>query len=531
MTGTMFSRTQGMKNMLAIILAMSSSVATGKVIYVDGNASGANDGSSWTNAYAYLQDALVDAATAEKPVEVLIAQGIYKPDDGENQISGDREASFQLENGVTLTGGFAGLTEPDPSIRDIESYPTILSGDLNQDDVDVTEAYQLKNESSHSENSHHVVTSHSTDDTAVLDGFIIVAGNANGSESDEHAGDKYRLMRGGGMYIVLSSPIVANCIFTGNSACYGGAIGNWKGNPSLNNCSFVLNDASRYGGGIDNAEGEPSITNCFFSENSSSWGGGISNRAGGNTNLVGCTFSKNTASWCGGGMINVNSNPTLMGCVLQGNQARLGGGIRNSNSNPILTNCLIADNVAYCQNGLYGLGVPDGLGGGIFNSNSTPTLTNCTLSGNCAGDSTGGIYSLDGMITLRNCIVWGNSPSQISGDAIVSYSNIQGSWPGECNLDVDPLFARPGHLKYGVTVNSISDDLWVDGDYHLRSQAGRWDSYNNAWKIDTVTSPCIDAGAPTSPIGLEPFPNGGMINMGAYGGTVEASMSAIAEHR
>jgi hypothetical protein len=65
----------------------------------------------------------------------------------------------------------------------------------------------------------------------------------------------------------------------------------------------------------------------------------------------------------------------------------------------------------------------------------------------------------------------------------------------------------------------------VDGDYHLKSQAGRYDPNSRSWVVDEVTSPCIDAGDPMAPIMHEPFPNGGNINMGAYGGTGEASKS------
>ena len=61
------------------------------------------------------------------------------------------------------------------------------------------------------------------------------------------------------------------------------------------------------------------------------------------------------------------------------------------------------------------------------------------------------------------------------------------------------------------------------------SQAGRWDAISETWMADDVTSPCIDAGDPNSPIGLEPFPNGGMVNSGVYGGTVEASKSYFGE--
>lgn len=71
----------------------------------------------------------------------------------------------------------------------------------------------------------------------------------------------------------------------------------------------------------------------------------------------------------------------------------------------------------------------------------------------------------------------------------------------------------------------LTDDYWIDGDYHLKSQAGRWDALAGTWIRDAETSPCIDAGDPHGPIGRESFPHGGRINIGAYGGTPEASKS------
>ncbi|MHC4708055.1 MAG: PGF-pre-PGF domain-containing protein, partial [Planctomycetota bacterium] len=89
-----------------------------------------------------------------------------------------------------------------------------------------------------------------------------------------------------------------------------------------------------------------------------------------------------------------------------------------------------------------------------------------------------------------------------------TFSDIQGGWEGEGNIDADPLFADPDK-----------------GDYHLKSEYGRWDAASGSWVVDEVTSPCIDAGDPNSAVGDEPEPNGGRINMGAYGGTAEASKS------
>jgi hypothetical protein len=106
----------------------------------------------------------------------------------------------------------------------------------------------------------------------------------------------------------------------------------------------------------------------------------------------------------------------------------------------------------------------------------------------------------------------------------VSYSNILG---GQTQVGVEPNCA----LTWGLG-NIDADPFFADvndSDVHLKSQAGRWDPVNENWVNDDVTSPCIDAGDPASPVGLEPFPNGGRVNMGAYGGTVEASRSYFAE--
>ena len=151
---------------------------------------------------------------------------------------------------------------------------------------------------------------------------------------------------------------------------------------------------------------------------------------------------------------------------------------------------------------------------------------------------------------LNNCILWsneapegpeialfGSSSGSETSSLAISHSNIMGgsecvyfdpncslNW-GEGNIDIDPLFADPGYWDPNGTPQDTNADFWVDGDYHLRSQAGRWDAGEERWTKDDVTSPCIDSGDPNSPIGAEPFPNGGVISMGAYGGTAEASKS------
>jgi hypothetical protein len=146
-------------------------------------------------------------------------------------------------------------------------------------------------------------------------------------------------------------------------------------------------------------------------------------------------------------------------------------------------------------------------------------------------------------LDILNCIFWGEEEAETGGNAskkrttsgnmgygkrlrnedgskiAVRFSDLRGAletiadphgkviW-GNDNIDADPLFADA-----------------QGGDYHLKSKAGRWDPRRGQWREDDVTSPCVDAGDPNSPVGLEGFPNGGRINVGAYGGTPEASKS------
>ena len=447
-------RKRNLKTSLVVSLFLLAIVSTAgaKIIYVDTDASPGGDGRTWETAFKYLQDGLGASVSRD---EIRVADGIYKPDanTGNPTGTGDRYATFGLKNGVAIKGGYAGFGEPDPNARDIEVYETVLSGDLLDDDG--------QGFANNSENSYHIVTGSGTNDTAVLDGFIIAAGNANGSIH-------YDNDVGGGMYNDNGSPTLTNCIFYGNSAHFGGGMANRSNsNPTLTNCTFSSNSARLSGG----------------------QGGGMANWSSSPT-LINCTFSVNSAGWDGGGMWNYNS------------------------SNPTLTNCLFVGNS------------PDHNGGGVNNwLNCNPTLTNCTFSGNSARKGSGMANWENCNPTLTNCIFWGNtSPmggtSQIHDgvynnkgcSTTVSYSNVQGAWPGETNMDTDPCFADPDN-----------------GDFHLRSEAGRWDPESQTWVQDDITSPCIDVGDPMSPIGWESFPNGGFVNMGAYGGMAEASKTYFGE--
>jgi len=490
------------------VFAMAA-CATAKTIYVDADAAGANDGSSWANAYNDLQHALNAADTLAKPVEIRVAHGTYRPDWDE----GYRTEAFELRNGVAIKGGYPGLGEPDPNARDIELYETILSGDISGNDIEVADPCDLLTEPARCENSYHVVTAYEVGETAILDGCTITGANANGlSEYDA----------GGGMDCSFSRPTIIDCTFTGNSAEIGGGMFIISGAPVLIDCRFRRNAASYYGGGIgafDNV-GVATMAGCEFEKNWAPEGGGIG-AAESKATLTNCIFIENSA-YSGGGLSNYYSNASLFGCTFVGNSAsETGGAISNHASGLILTNCSFRGNSAE-------------EGGAIYNYiDANHRMVNCTFTGNSA--IVGNAMACDSLgelepsnVQLTDCILWdgGNEIwNNDSSEIMVRYSDVQGGWPGEDNIHLDPCFAHPGYWDTNGTPEDANDDFWADGDYHLKSQAGRWDASEGRWMTDDVTSPCIDAGDPMTPIGPEPFPNGGIINMGVYGGTTEASKS------
>jgi hypothetical protein len=535
-----------------------------RIIYVDADATGANNGSSWANAYKYLQDALADANSSPKPVEVRVAQGIYRPNEDPLDTDGTgyrdrREDTFQLINNMTIKGGYAGAGYPDPNARNLELYETILSGDLNGDDEDTLDPCDLLNHPTRDENSYHVVTAHVCDETAVLDGFTITGGNAN-------VFSYYRDMGGG---VSCGSPTLRNCTLIHNSAYDGGGMVNWgqsvlinctfaenwagydaggmynSGAPILTNCTFSGNSARYCGGGMKSFDprGRATLINCIFEDNSAAYGGGIYGDYGATFRITNCILRRNSADNEGGGMCNWGwSFAELINCTLSGNCAsQSGGGISNNRSELIMSNCSIMENLAGNE------------GGGIYHFTrheweSGPTIKNCTFAGNSAEKGTT-LYctrrylSEPVSIQFANCILWNGGIEIWNNDGstiTITYTDAQGGqsaiydpcgtviW-GAGNIDVDPCFAQPGYWDPNGTPADTNDDFWVDGDYHLKSQAGRWEPAKQAWITDDVTSLCIDAGDPGSPIGLEPFPNGGIINIGAYGGTEEASKSYFGE--
>ena len=486
------------------------------VLYVDQNASGStHDGSSWSNAYLFLQDAL---AAATSGTILRVADGVYRPDQGMGQIAGDRNATFRLVSGVTLAGGYAGCGAGDPSERDVVLYETVLSGDLAGNDcegfVNCTE------------NSYHVVTADWPSGGGALDGVTVTGGNATGTTTFSRLGGG--LLADGATNLVLS-----NCRILRNIAIKGG--GMWSGNgdsPMLQNCTFSENRAYD-GGGVYVQDAGIEMTACTINANtayepgSSAKGGGMIVSYGYAT-LNRCTFSNNVAISDGGGGMSEAGGIALWGdaamseCIFEANVADIGGGVYADGPTVTLSRSSFRYNVAHSHGGgLYrtfeegdtaaivtacaflgnaGGGVhnaganlfatncvfignsSNGWGAAMYNDDSSsPTVINCTFSHNAdPGPSGGAIANNSSSIpTITNCVFHSNSPDDIEGEsANVNYSRIaSGEWTlfGVGIVTGVPLFVRDpddGGDGWGVGGN---DDF---GDVRL-----------------LPNSPCIDAGS------------------------------------
>ena len=297
-------RTQraGARLLLAALFLLSAAAsARAGVLRVDASlASGANDGSSWADAFQGsngLQSALAVAVAGD---QIWVAQGTYKP-----TPTTSRTLSFNLKTGVEVYGGFAG-GETSLDQRDFVANPTILSGDLAGDD----------GANAFGENSHHVVRGNAATASAVLDGFTVRGGNANVSGSNNDRGGGF-LMVGG------SNATIRNCVVRENRCTFGGGAGYISGSgPSWTDVSFEDNVGGNFGGAFDMASANGvSFLRCRFDGNSAARAGGLEIFSSTNISVTDCLFTGNAAltSSGGGGIWVSGSNPTIRGCTIYAN--------------------------------------------------------------------------------------------------------------------------------------------------------------------------------------------------------------------
>lgn len=293
---------------IALVLTFIGQIQA-ETIYVRQGAAG--DGTSWNSATGDLAAALNKAVAG---TEVWVAYGTYKPTNSSN-----REASFQVKDGVKLYGNFSG-TETTIEQRTSANGATILSGEIGQP--------------GQADNCYNVVFIKNAGASTVIDGFIITAGNANSQATD---GNKTRC--GGGMFIDgengSSKPTISNCEFRNNLGRDGAAVYNngrrGECSPVFVNCIFNSNEAGLDGGAMYNdgrlkGKSSPTLTNCKFERNMGTYGGAICNATeDGTCNLTldNCTFSENAAYLRGGAVFSLNGDEKcyleLMNCKFTSN--------------------------------------------------------------------------------------------------------------------------------------------------------------------------------------------------------------------
>jgi predicted outer membrane repeat protein len=472
-------------------------------IYVNAAATGANDGASWADAYTDLQLALAAAVSGD---EIWVAAGAYKPTSG-----ADRNISFVMVGGVAIYGGFPNTGDPGSGDRDWTANLTTLSGDIGT-------------AGSNTDNSYHVIRSIGLTSSALLDGFTISGGNANGADPNNRGGGMFNsssspsvtnctfsnnsAFNGGGMFNSSSSPSLTNCTFSGNSATNGGgmysnATSGSSSSPTVTNCTFSGNSAMTSGGGMYNGNpSSPTVSNCTFSNNTATNGGGMYNFTSGASSLSNCIFTNNSASSAGGGIYTSSGSPSVSNCTFTGNMAlgtatnSGGGGMFSSSGSPTLTGCIFSGNSAVANGGglqnyvvvgstspsltncLF-LGNSAANGGGCnftVGSSGTATVVNCSFSGNTASTAGGAVRRTSGTVTLANCILWGNS-TEINGTVTATYSIVQGGYSGTGNLDADPEFVDQPPIGLGTA-----------GDLHLSTGSAAYNTGNNASVPGGVTT-------------------------------------------
>jgi len=358
--------------------AYENSFSCGAVakLYVDSSVAASGDGSNWAAAYKTLDEALVAAGQCSVVDTILVAKGTYLPVYGKNLVM---PAHVGIYGGFPSGGGAFAQRNAGANVTTLQGAGSNV----------IYNAYN------------------NLDATAVLDGFTISGGSA---------------AFGGGIHNNNSSPVINNCIISGNTATNaGGGIYNKAGaSPIITNCIFSGNTTTRAtsgGGAIYNSNGSPLISNCIFHDNvaAGGWGGAFYN-------------ALNAAS------------PA---------------------ASPVIKNCVFANNSC-------------GLDGGAIASYGTSlTLSNVTIANNTSGRGGGAIDNDKSSLTITNTVIWGNTDVNgyndiwwESGSGGLTYCFSQASWTGTGNITGSSSPFVNAATPAGV------DGIWGTADDGLALQSG-----------------------------------------------------------
>ncbi len=372
-----------MKQITTILLLFAFFHLNAQTIYVKANAAGANDGSSWSNAFTSL-DAALNIVGPDQAI--WVASGTYKPS---NPAPSN---SFLVPGGAGLYGGFAG-TETALNQRNLALNFTILSGDLAGDDI--SGKFDIKR----SDNVQHVVIvfSSGSTDKAVIDGFIIRGGQTlTGAANPD-------LSRQGGGVIAGSTMTMRNCTIRDNFGDWGAgliALGLESDGIVLDNCLFEANKALEQGIVLLSQTPTGEVNRCIFRNNVTNRGALYPNGTTAIT-IDSCLFEGNNAAGnFGGAMFSWQANWTLTNSIFRKNKAANAAGIyiddRDGGNLATVNNCLFERDT-----------VTDFGGGAIYGWQATVALHNTTFRDNL-GPNAAAIYlngrQFDSQVSIDSCL-------------------------------------------------------------------------------------------------------------------------------
>jgi len=527
------------------LLIISISLSSRGQVYVNLNATGSNNGTSWTNAYTDLQNAINNSSNTQ----IWVAAGTYKPTSGTS-----RSISFSMKNNIEIYGGFIG-NESMLSQRNLLTNPTILSGDIG-----------IIGDSS--DNSYHVIRNSNVTNGAILDGFTITKGFATSFSSNDEGAGIYNssstitirnivfleniALEGGAVYNSSSNTFIYDCIFRNNSAQNGGAFNktgssgglfldclfednsatsgsggayysNSNSSSNMQRCVFNRNKASVNGGAIFTNMAAPMMDSCILDSNSATLAGGAIYRQGISTTLKNSMFTSNyttsgVSNTGGGAIYHISSGSLISNCIFLKNKSASNGGALSSTNSIFgtITNCTFADNTTTFYGGaIYNSSatreitncqfITDSalIGGAISNQASNATITNCTFNRNHASNTGGAFNNNGGNPIIKNSILWNNTSPGVANifnsgaTPSVSYSLIQGGYSGVGNISSNPFF-------YNELDPLGADNIWMTADDGLQI---------------TVNTPAKDQSDPsttTPTVDIKSVSRNGFFDIGAF---------------
>lgn len=442
-----------MKHLLLLALLALGLSANAQTIFVRAAAAGANDGSSWTNAYTSLGTAL---ASATSGTQIWVASGIYKPVD---------TVGFVMNAGVKLYGGFAG-NETMLSQRDINAYPTVLSGDLAGNDVstDIT--------LNRSDNAVHVIAVQGdTSVRAEIDGFTIRNGQT------ETVATQPDFARRGGGVLTTTKLTIANCRFTENFGLSGGSVAALDAAATgiiIINCIFENNLAtSQCAGAYLRNVNNALVQGCIFRNNITNRGCLYPERSN-NVVVDSCLFEDNEtgASQFGAGMFTWQSNFLLKNSIFRNNIAANAAGMyndgRENTSSFVIDNCLFEGNSTA------------GFGGAISNWQCDHLIKNCTFRNNTANN--GGAINNDGRentsaFTVDSCLFENNTVLDFGGAAMYNFRSVVNVSNSEFTGNTSPNSAAA--VYNGRTVGTFKNCLFENGQANFGGAMSNYSSPTN----------------------------------------------------